>query len=180
MIIHRAPHVHVHTGAPSRIMGDSAVMGDAAVMTHSYPGPPVRRISLSDVALVTGVGAVVSLNVMDRVRKDGGGAGGLESPLGPGVSVLSITTAINVPDRDSPNSFLFRLSRLGLTAQTDTRKGVQNLISETALELMRQKDAIVSVDSQYSHFRRITDAEREFNVLSIGGRSKFDEETGKS
>jgi uncharacterized membrane protein len=147
-------------------------------MTHAYPAPPVRRVTLSDVALVTGVGAIVSLSVMDRLGKDGSG-GGLESPLGPGVSVISLTAAINVPDRDSPNSILARLSRLALTARTDTRQGVQNLISETALELMRQKDAIVSVDSQYSHFRRTTEAEREFNSLSIGGRSKFTEESGK-
>lgn len=170
MIIHRGPHMHLHTGTPS------AVIGDTAVLTHAYPAP-VRRVTMSDIVLVAGVGTVVSLNVMDKLRKDGGGGGGLESPLGPGVSVLSLTTAINVPDRDSPNSILARLSRLALTAQTNNRKGVQDLVTETALELLRQKDAIVSADSQYSHFRRTTEAEREFNSLSIGGRSKFTEET---
>ncbi len=134
---------------------------------------------MSDLVFVAGVGAVVTVNVMDKLKNGNGGSGGLESPLGPGVSVLSLTTALNVPDRDSPNSVLARLSRLALVARTDSRKGVQDLISETALELLRHKDYIVSVDSQYSHFARVTDAQRAFNTLSIGGRSKFDEETGK-
>lgn len=134
---------------------------------------------MSDVVLVSGVGTVVGLNVVDRLSKDGKG-GKLESSLGPGVSVVSMTVALNVPDRDSPNSALARLSRLALTARTDSRRGVQDLITETALELLRQKHSIVSADSTYSHFRRVPDAEREFNTLSIGGRSKFDEESGKS
>eukprot|EP00429_Kryptoperidinium_foliaceum_P068233 CAMPEP_0176072748 /NCGR_PEP_ID=MMETSP0120_2-20121206/36346_1 /TAXON_ID=160619 /ORGANISM="Kryptoperidinium foliaceum, Strain CCMP 1326" /LENGTH=425 /DNA_ID=CAMNT_0017406425 /DNA_START=142 /DNA_END=1415 /DNA_ORIENTATION=- len=168
MIIHRSPHVHVHAPAPY-------IDGDTAVMTR-YAAPP-RRLRMSDVVLVTGVGTLVTINVMDKIRKEGGGRMGIESPLGPGVSVLSVTVAVNVPDRDSPNSLLDRLSRLALTAQTDTRKGVQDLTTEAALELLRQRDSIVSVDSQYSHFSRISDAQRAFNTLSIGGRSMYDEET---
>ena len=142
-------------------------------------GATVRRVSMSDLVFVTGVGAVIALNVIDKLQ-DGSGTRGLDTPLGRGVSVLSLTAAVNVPDRDSPNSILARLSRLAVGARTDTRKGVQDLITETALELLRQKDYIVSVDSMYSHFSRVVDAQREFNSLSIGGRSKFDEETGKS
>jgi len=170
MIIHRRPHVHVHS--PTQV-----VVGETGVSTTTFAAP-VRRITMSDVVLLTGVGTVVSLNVMDRLSKDGRG-GNLESALGPGVSVVSLTVAINVPDRDCPRSILARLSRIALTARTNSRKGVQNLITETALELLRQKDSIVSADSEYSHFRKISDAQREFNTLSIGGRSKYDEETGK-
>ena len=132
---------------------------------------------MSDVVMVAGVTALVGMNVMDKLDKDGRGRG-LESALGPGISVLSLTTAINVPDRDSPSSILNRIASLALSARTDSRKGVQDLVTETALELLRQKDSIVSVDSQYSHFRRPVEAEREYNLFCIGGRSKFDEETG--
>ncbi len=153
-------------------------MGDTAVMPQVYPAT-VRRVSAADLLFVTGIGAVIALNVMDNLH-DGSGSRGLDTPLGRGVSVLSLTAAVNVPDRDSPNSILARLARRAIAARTDTRKGVQDLITETALELLRQKDYIVSVDSIYSHFSRVVDAQREFNTLSIGGRSKFDEETGKS
>lgn len=173
MIIHRGPQIHLHSPSSSQYS-----IGDSAVLSRAYAAP-ARRLTLSDVALVTGVGAVVSLNVIDKLQQRSGNSRGLESPLGPGVSVLSTTLAINVPDRDSPNSILDRLSRLALIARTDTRKGVQDLISETSLEVLRQKDYIISVDSQYSHFSRASDAQREFNQLSIGGRSKFDQETGK-
>lgn len=168
IIIHRGPHMHIHSGARTLTAGDAAVATYAA---------PVRRIRMSDVVFVAGVTSLVAMNVMDKLDK-GGGGNGFESALGPGISVVSLTAAINVPDRDSPDSVLNRISRLALSANTSSRKGVQDLISETALELLRQKDSIVSVDSQYSHFRRPVEAEREYNVLSIGGRSKFDEETG--
>jgi Protein of unknown function (DUF1517) len=171
MIIHRGPHLHMHSHATTYGVGDTAVMSRGYAV-------PVRRLSMSDLVFVVGVGAVVTVNVMDKLKNGNGGSTGLESPLGPGVSVLSLTTALNVPDRDSPNSILARLSRLLLVSRTDSRKGVQDLIAETALELLRQKDYIISVDSQYSHFARVSDAQRAFNALSIGGRSKFHEETG--
>jgi len=171
LIRHRRPHVHIHSSPTPYIIGDTAVMS-------SFYAGPVRRLSSSDLVLVAGVGSMVALNVMDKLKGENDDEG-LETSLGPGISVLSITAAINVPDRDSPNSILARLARLAVVARTDSRKGVQDLITEAALELLRQRDYIVSVDSSYSHFSRLTDAQRAFNILSLGGRSKVDEETCK-
>ena len=148
-------------------------MGDTAVM-------PQESMSDSLAVVILGLWILLfAIYNMDSLD-DGSDSSGLDRLLGRGASVLSLTAAVNVPDRDSPNSILARLARLAIGARTDTRKGVQDLITETALELLRQKDYIVSVDSVYSHFSRVVDAQREFNLLSIGGRSKFDEETGKS
>jgi uncharacterized membrane protein len=122
---------------------------------------------------------MITLGVMDHYRKSRGGDGGDRSSLGPGVSVVSVTMSLNVPDRDDPNSILARLSRQAMAARTDTRKGVQDMITESTLELLRQERSIVSADFQYKHFYDFTEAEREFNGLSINKRSKFDRESGK-
>ena len=148
-------------------------MGDTAVMPQESKSDWLAVVFLGMFIVFDAIYAMDSLD-------DGSDSSGLDRLLGRGASVLSLTAAVNVPDRDSPNSILARLARLAIGARTDTRKGVQDLITETALELLRQKDYIVSVDSVYSHFSRVVDAQREFNLLSIGGRSKFDEETGKS
>ena len=62
--------------------------------------------------------------VMDRVDEAVGGA------LGPGVSVAEISVAVDVPNRDDPNSILSVLNRLSNTARTDSRVGMSNLTSQ--------------------------------------------------
>merc|ERR1719437_398421 len=52
------------------------------------------------------------------------------SALGSGFSVLQLSVALNVPKRDSPSSILSKLDYLAETAQTDSRVGLQNLVSE--------------------------------------------------
>jgi hypothetical protein len=64
--------------------------------------------------------------------------------LGPGVSVIELSVAVNVPDRDGPNLILSALRRLSNTARTDSRVGVQDLTSQVALKLLRQKSYIVA------------------------------------
>jgi uncharacterized membrane protein len=53
----------------------------------------------------------------------------LSSALGPGVSVASITVALDVPDRDDPGCILAKLKHIAQAADTGTRQGVQTLVS---------------------------------------------------
>lgn len=105
---------------------------------------------------------------------------GFQSPssvLGPGVSVAELSIALDVSDRDSPNSILSALSRLSKTARTDRRSGVQNLTSQVALELLRRKASIVAASSSASRHRDGNWAQRVYNDLAIEQRSKFERET---
>ncbi|KAL3930984.1 MAG: hypothetical protein SGARI_004322 [Bacillariaceae sp.] len=134
-----------------------------------------QRFSLSDMILVTGAATYVAYGVSRYLSEND--EGGPDSPLGPGVSVLSLTACLSVPNRNDPNSILKRLEQLALTSNTDSRKGLQNLMSETSLELARQEKAILSVESHYSHKKSATQGERLFNRLSAEQRSKFDRES---
>lgn len=137
----------------------------------------LQRFSLSDIILVTGAATYVAYGVSKHLEEKGEYDGDPDSPLGPGVSVLSLTACLNVPNRNDPNSILKRLEQLAMTSNTSNRKGLQNLISETSLELARQEKAILSVESHYSHTKSATQAERLHNRLSAEQRSKFDRES---
>jgi uncharacterized membrane protein len=101
---------------------------------------------------------------------------GSSSALGSGTSVLSLSVAVEVPNRDDPNSLLSVLTRISQTANTGDRKGVQNLTSQVALEVLRRKSSIQSASSDYQHFRDVGKAERQFNKWSVEQRSKFEQE----
>lgn len=100
-----------------------------------------------------------------------------QSVLGPGVSVAEISVALDVPDRDSPNSILSALDRLSRTAKTDSRVGLQNLTSQVAIELLRRKLSIVAASTRAYHFKDEHKAQREYNNISIQERGKFQRET---
>mmetsp|Transcript_12773 Transcript_12773/g.22267 ORF Transcript_12773/g.22267 Transcript_12773/m.22267 type:complete len:520 (-) Transcript_12773:282-1841(-) len=95
------------------------------------------------------------------------------SPLGPGVSVMSLTVCLNVPDRSDPDSILHRLHHIAQTSNTGTREGVQELLAETALELARQEKSIISVESQYERMKSAVQAQRRYLRISVQQRSKF-------
>ena len=101
----------------------------------------------------------------------------VDSVLGPGTSVVQMSVALDVPNRDDPNSILSVMDRLAATAKTDSRVGIQNLTSQVALELLRRRSSIVSASSDYKHFRDSTKAGREFQSRSVRERSKFEKET---
>lgn len=103
--------------------------------------------------------------------------GSNQSVLGPGVSVAEISVALEVPDRDSPNSILSALGRLSETARTDSRVGLQNLTSQVAIELLRRKLSIVAASTRAYHSKDENKAQREYNNMSIQERGKFQRET---
>lgn len=99
------------------------------------------------------------------------------SPLGPGTSVVSLSVALQVPDRDDPNSILSALNRLSRTAKTDSRVGIQNLSSQVALEILRRRSSILSASTSTQHFSNRPKALQAFQKASVKERSKFETET---
>jgi uncharacterized membrane protein len=99
------------------------------------------------------------------------------SALGPGTSVVQVSVAMEVPNRDDPGSILSVLNRLSRTATTDSRVGIQNLTSQVALELLRRRSSIVSASSSFQHYRDSNQAQRDYERMSIKERSKFERET---
>jgi uncharacterized membrane protein len=99
------------------------------------------------------------------------------SVLGPGTSVMKLSVALDVSNRNAPDSMLRVLERLATSARTDSRVGIQNLSSQVALELLRRKSSIVSASSTYQHYKNRDKAQREFNSMSIQERGKFERET---
>lgn len=74
--------------------------------------------------------ALVLNSMTDTIGSAVGSVGSSSSVLGPGVSVVEISVAMEVPDRDRPDSILTVLDRLSRTARTDSRVGLQNLTSQ--------------------------------------------------
>ncbi len=104
---------------------------------YAPAGPGVivarRGPSIIDIMLF-GVFAYVMFNVFNN-----GGLGSLlddnetmatSSALGKGVSVVQVSVALNVPQKNAPSSILTYLNRLSRTARTDSRVGVSNLVSQ--------------------------------------------------
>ena len=188
--------------------GTSTIVRKQTATTTSVPVPLSRAIPT--VGLLVGVGVPVAYWLSKENNGDWGfdEDGNYEaSPLGPGASTASLTVCLLVPKRGlsrgstsnsavdplSNNSssnnnnrdILTVLEQLAETADTSTRKGLQNIIAETSVELLRQKDSIVSADSRYTHFKNknnrnndsTVQAERQYRQWSTIQRGKFDRET---
>ena len=99
------------------------------------------------------------------------------SALGTGSSVVKVSVAMQVPDRDDPNSILSVLDRLSQTSKTNSRMGIQNLTSQVALEILRRKSSIRSAFAESENFRDESRAQREYNSQAFRERAKFESET---
>lgn len=151
-----------------------AVYGGAGVMAVSR-GPSVFDLlflggflfAVSQIFLATDTLESASSSSVDTLGS---------SALGPGTSVVQLSVALEVSNRDDSNSILSVLNRLSLTAKTDTRVGIQNLASHVALEILRRRSTIVSATTETKHFNHREKALREFEIRSIKERSKFESE----
>ena len=147
-----------------------------------------RRFTASDIVLVSGVTAVVANGVVKSRadREKYGNADGSAYPLGTGLSVWRLTACLNVPNTKDPDNVVRRLQKLAERTSTETRKGLQTILAETSLELLRQlkQGSIASVESQYDHYRPSEQSEvraqRQYNRISTRERSKFDKESWSS
>lgn len=151
--------------------------GGAGVMSYS------RGPSFFDILFIGGF-LFAAANILSRSGDAVSGSSTMsdvfdaaaESALGSGTSVVQLSVALEVPNRDDPNSILGALDRLARTARTDSRVGIQNLTSQVALELLRRRSSITSATSSYRHFRDRNKAGREFQSQSVKERSKFERE----
>lgn len=149
---------------------------------HHYgyrsPHPSIivsKPLRTRDIAVITGSGVLLAYvwkNAAD------GSTFEPESALGTGTTVSSITLALDVPNRNDPRNILNRLSSIAETANTISKRGLQDLLSSVALELLRQEKSITSAYTHTSHHKFVGQAEREFQSLSVHGRSKVDRLTG--
>ncbi|XP_039044508.1 uncharacterized protein LOC120184002 isoform X2 [Hibiscus syriacus] len=69
------------------------------------------------------------------------------------------------------------LNRIAEVADTSTSEGLNFVLTETTLALLRHPDYCISGYSSVDVKRSIDDGEKRFNQLSIEERGKFDEET---
>ncbi|XP_061340445.1 uncharacterized protein LOC133286946 [Gastrolobium bilobum] len=69
------------------------------------------------------------------------------------------------------------LNRIAQVADTSTSEGLNYVLTETTLALLRHPDYCISAYSSVDIKRGIEDGEKRFNQLSIEERGKFDEET---
>ncbi|KAL7581002.1 hypothetical protein ACA910_005812 [Epithemia clementina (nom. ined.)] len=140
---------------------------------------PATSFSPGDVLVLTGTGALLTYGFVNtrNQRRSGPNSASVDySPLGPGATAISVTVSMNVPDRDDPNSVLNRLEALGERVDTSTREGVQELISETSIELLRNEALITSMNVKSKHHSDPEEARKDFNAQSVENRSKYDRE----
>ena len=143
-----------------------------------------RGPSFFDILFFGAVATVIANTVrgfgqstMDQWSDTDTGSSMMATPLGRGTTVAKISVAMQVPNRDDPQSILNVLPRLAQSAQTERRAGLQNLTSQIALELLRRKSQVVSASTSSQHFRDRTKAEQSFGQQSIRERSKFEKES---
>ena len=154
--------------------------GGSGVITYSR-GPSLLPLLIFGVMAYTVASSVMNAGSSIAASSPWGSSSsllsGASSALGPGTSVVQVTVALEVPNRDAPNSILSTLERLANTARTDSRVGVQNLTSQVAVELLRRKSSIVSASTNFKHFNDRSQALRYFNNRSVQERGKFESET---
>jgi uncharacterized membrane protein len=84
-----------------------------------------RSMAISEITVLLTVIAIMIQGVVNNNKRDM-----MAGPLGAGATVITLTVAMNVPDRGDSNSIMKRLRKFSLAADTSNRKGVQDLISE--------------------------------------------------
>jgi uncharacterized membrane protein len=136
----------------------------------------MSRVSTKDIILVTGTGMLLAYGYNNLRRRENSHDN--DSILGAGYTVGSMTVSINVPDRSSSDNILHQLNQLALSADTMTKRGLQDLLSSVTLELLRHEQSITSAYTQSKLYPIMGQAEREFQVLSVASQSKVDRLTG--
>jgi uncharacterized membrane protein len=171
-----APMGRYHSNAGPR-MHDSQLGPSTKLYGSSanFPGGTsvATRFAPSDIALLTTTTIVMAYGFGTKRRRDGE-----VSPLGPGATVASITLSLDAQNQNDPDCLLNRLKSISEKFDTSRRKGVQDLVAAVALELLRHEDHIVSAQANSEQYSTVSEAEREFQRMSVQGRSKLDRETG--
>jgi len=161
-------HHHIHVGPRPPVLIDQGWHAGDPRIVMSQP-----RVRVKDIVVLTGTGALLAYGFRNNYRQNNGGGVGARK----GTTVGSLTVALDVR-RDKPDNILDRFSRLANRADTDSQRGLQELLSNVALELLRNEKSITSARAQSKNYASRSQAEREFQLLSVQGRSKVDRLTG--
>lgn len=93
---------------------------------HHHPDIINTRVSTKDILILTGTGLLLAYGFRNNFRLPSSEDDG---PLGPGITVGSLTVAMEVPNRDDHNNILAKISRLSMSADTESQRGIQDLLS---------------------------------------------------
>jgi len=141
---------------------------------HTSAGTVSRRFSPADKAVVMGTGGLIVYGfTSERKRRESE----LDGPLGPGATAVSLTVALDISDRYDPGNVMNKLKAIADKVDTSRREGIQELISETALELLRNQESITSTFAESTHYKDAGRAGQDFEGKSIHFRSTFESDT---
>lgn len=122
---------------------------------------------------VVGVGAVVVLRALRRVRESGGTPWGddyEEDAVAPGRAyVYKVQLALG----RSARGIQERLARFAGEGDTATEAGLASLLQQTALELMREKDSIRYGGLEAAGPMSMTNGETKLSSFALAERSRF-------
>lgn len=91
-----------------------------------------------------------------------------------GATTIAVTLLFRCEDRGSRSSILGQVDELAAMADTSTSDGISRLCGDTALALLRQKNAWLQSCTTSEHRARDDDALRVFDMLAIREAAKFD------
>lgn len=134
------------------------------------PRPIMMGPSITDVVILGGV-AFAGYKAWEAFSGGGDGLGG-----GGTVYVSKLQVALSCEDR-GPGSILGTMSRLAETSDTDSQRGICNLVSDTALALLRREADWNSAALATTKAGGLDDGEAKFGKFSLEERSKIERET---
>lgn len=120
--------------------------------------------STTDIIFIGGVGFVIYNSIHQKKNQQQ-------------TAVVSLTACLAIPDATGPDSFVNQLNLLSNSVDTTTRQGVQDLVSNVALQLLRQESSIVSAATSSAYFLDDVLAQQAFYQISTIERAKFERET---
>lgn len=98
------------------------------VYVSSFDTPLATHFRTSDIVLLATTGALLAYGFTKHHQDKS------SSPLGPGATAASITLHLEVPNRDDPNNILETLKRVSRRVDTNSRKGVQDMVTESTCQ----------------------------------------------
>jgi hypothetical protein len=120
------PMVHHYSSPQIVFYPRTTFYGAQAISTTTYSP------TAANILIVTGTGALLAFGAYQHLSQNNFYSGYIsdeKSVLGPGATTASMTVCLDVPNRNSPDSILYRLERLSEKVDTSRREGVQDLIS---------------------------------------------------
>ena len=88
-----------------------------------------------------------------------------ERPLGPGISVLKFSLALDLPNRDDTDGILHSLKHASETISMDSRKDISSFVSKVCQEFKQQQTTLFGACVSYDHHTDLRDAERQASAL---------------